>query len=113
MLTQRQKMAIRIIAYLKTETGRYPGYEGLAIALGLSRGNTHDMVSRLIERGYLRRIGRGYEFNPAKCFLARVIKFDDRCDATQPLGSYLIEVLPKGTNEKGPVLQDESLCSVA
>lgn len=112
MLTQRQRLAIEFVFYFRTETGRYPGYQHLATAMGISRGNSYALVNRLIERGYLKRISRGYEFDAEKVEPMRAIKFDGENDAQQHLGSYLIERLPASPKEKGPDLQVETLLGV-
>lgn len=108
MLTSRQRQAVQLIFYWKTETGSYPSYQCLADMLGVSRGNSYKFVERLCERKILRQVRGGFEFNQKRYWVARMFTLAPNQETLQTLGFGLIEKreLPK---EKRPVRQDESL----
>ena len=55
-LTVRQRECLTFIRGHMIEHGRAPRYREIAVALRyVSRGTAHDVVGRLVERGWLRR----------------------------------------------------------
>lgn len=63
-LTPRQREALDFIKSFNAEHGIGPSYDQIAAALGLkSKGFAHDLVSRLVERGAIRKAhGRARQF---------------------------------------------------
>lgn len=56
MLTVRQRELLMMIERTVAETSVAPSFDEMADALGVSKGNTHAMITRLEDRGYIRRL---------------------------------------------------------